>query len=260
MAAAAMEPSTDAVAAEKVVSGTLDGPPLITSLDVNLMPEPEAKPEPLSDYGNPDNYEVRGLVYYVTPVGPGFSEIGVASWYGRKFHGQLTSSGELFDMFQFTAAHKTMPIPAWIRVTNLENSRSLVVRVNDRGPFKKDRVLDLSWAAATRLSFADKGTARVSYEVLSAPTSDATLIPNPLSTPAQVIFQLTAVSTEVQARKIVNQLQQQLKIEQAAVRVEPNSTGLYRVQVLPKTDVVTERAVYDQLIVLGWSPQRLIAK
>ncbi len=153
-----------------------------------------------------------------------------------------------------------MPIPAWIRVTNLVNSQSLVVRVNDRGPFKENRVLDLSWAAAKRLDFSDQGTVRVSYEVLSAPTSDATLIPNPLSKPAQIIFQVTAVSTQIQAKKIVNQLQQVLKLEQAGVRIEPNGAGLYRVQVLPKADVATERAVYDQLSDLGWLPQRLIAR
>ena len=260
MSAVAMEPSTDSSALEELAPGTSDGPPLITSLDVDLIPEPEAKPEPLSDYGNPRSYEVQGVVYEVTPVGPGFSEIGIASWYGRKFHGRLTSSGEPFDMFQFTAAHKTMPIPAWIRVTNLVNSRSLVVRVNDRGPFKENRVLDLSWAAAKRLNFSEQGTVRVSYEVLSAPTSDATLIPNPLSKSAQIIFQVTAVSTQIQAKKIVNQLQQVLNVEQAGVRVEPNGTGLYRVQVLPKADVATERAVHDQLSDLGWSPQRLIAK
>ena len=260
MSAAAMEPSTDASALEELAPETLDGPPLITSFDVDLITEPEAKPEPLSNYGNPRSYEVEGVVYEVIPVGPGFSEIGIASWYGRKFHGRLTSSGEPFDMFQFTAAHKTIPIPAWIRVTNLVNSQSLVVRVNDRGPFKENRVLDLSWAAAKRLDFSDQGTVRVSYEVLSAPTSDASLIPNPLSKPAQIIFQVTAVSTQIQANKIVNQLQQVLKVEQAGVRIEPNGAGLYRVQVLPKADVATERAIHDQLSDLGWSPQRLIAR
>ena len=237
-----------------------DGPPLIASIDVASIPEPKAQPEPLAQYGNPESYEVDGVTYRVEPVGAGFTELGTASWYGRKFHGQLTSSGEPFDMFQFTAAHKTMPIPAWIRVTNVENDQSLVVRVNDRGPFKEDRVLDLSWAAAERLGFADQGTAKVRYEVLTVPTSDAALIANPLAKPAQAIFQVTAVSTEIQAQKVADQIRRAVPEDQATVRVESNGTGLFRVQVLPITDLGIERAIYEQLVALGWSPQRLIAK
>jgi len=237
-----------------------DGPPLIASIDVASIPEPKAQPEPLAQYGNPESYEVDGVTYRVEPVGAGFKELGTASWYGRKFHGQLTSSGEPFDMFQFTAAHKTMPIPAWIRVTNVENDQSLVVRVNDRGPFKEDRVLDLSWAAAERLGFADQGTAKVRYEVLTVPTSDAALIANPLAKPAQAIFQVTAVSTEIQAQKVAEQIRRAVPEDQATVRVESNGTGLFRVQVLPITDLGIERAIYEQLVALGWSPQRLIAK
>jgi len=237
-----------------------DGPPLIASIDVASIPEPRAQPEPLAQYGNPESYEVDGVTYRVEPVGAGFTELGTASWYGRKFHGQLTSSGEPFDMFQFTAAHKTMPIPAWIRVTNVENDQSLVVRVNDRGPFKEDRVLDLSWAAAERLGFADQGTAKVRYEVLTVPTSDAALIANPLAKPAQAIFQVTAVSTEIQAQKVAEQIRRAVPEDQATVRVESNGTGLFRVQVLPITDLGIERAIYEQLVALGWSPQRLIAK
>ena len=143
------------------------------------MPEPEAKQEPLSRYGNPESYLVDGVTYKVKPVRLGFKETGIASWYGRKFHGRLTSSGELFDMFQFTAAHKTMPIPAWVHVTNLENNKSLVVRVNDRRSFYRGRVLDLSWAAAKRLGFSENGTVEVSYEVLAVPTANSSLIANP---------------------------------------------------------------------------------
>ena len=237
-----------------------DGPPLIASIDVASIPEPKAQPEPVAQYGNPESYEVDGVTYRVEPVGAGFTELGTASWYGRKFHGQLTSSGEPFDMFQFTAAHKTMPIPAWIRVTNVENDQSLVVRVNDRGPFKEDRVLDLSWAAAERLGFADQGTAKVRYEVLTVPTSDAALIANPLAKPAQAIFQVTAVSTEIQAQKVAEQIRRAVPEDQATVRVESNGTGLFRVQVLPITDLKIERAIYEQLVALGWSPQRLIEK
>ncbi|HAN81044.1 MAG TPA: septal ring lytic transglycosylase RlpA family lipoprotein [Gammaproteobacteria bacterium] len=237
-----------------------DGPPLISSVNVATLPEPEAKPEPLSRYGNPESYLVDGVTYKVKPVKLGFEETGIASWYGRKFHGRLTSSGEPFDMFQFTAAHKTIPIPAWIRVTNLENDKSLVVRVNDRGPFKEGRVLDLSWAAAERLGFSENGTVEVSYEVLKIPTANPSLIANPLAEVPQSVFQVTAVSTEEQAQKLASQIRSAIPKEQASVRVESNGFGLFRVQVLPKLDLSIERAIYEKLVMLGWSPQKSIMK
>ncbi len=237
-----------------------DGPPLLVSVDVDALPEPRPADEPLARYGNPERYEVDGVFYQVEPVPEGFSETGIASWYGRKFHGRLTSSGEPFDMFTFTAAHKTMPIPAWVRVTNLANNRSLIVRVNDRGPFKPDRVLDLSWAAAKRLGFEAEGTAEVRYEVLKVPVNRPGLVANPLVTPAQAVLQITALSDEGQARVLANELSGQIGSESVRVRVEPTGTGLYRVQVVPRPDEAVIEAVMQQLIGLGWTPQRLLAR
>jgi len=245
---------------EGLIQEVPDGPPLISSVDITALPEPEAKPEPLSRYGNPESYLVDGITYKVKPVRLGFEETGIASWYGRKFHGRLTSSGEPFDMFQFTAAHKTIPIPAWIRVTNLENDKSLVVRVNDRGPFKEGRVLDLSWAAAERLGFSENGTVEVSYEVLTVPAANTSLIANPLAKVLQSVFQVTAVSTEEQAQKLASQIRSAIPKEQASVRVEANGFGLFRVQVLPKLDLSVERAIYEKLVMLGWTPQKSIMK
>ena len=109
---------------------------------------------------------MNGETYRVLQSAAGYYATGMASWYGRKFHGRLTSSGEPYDMFQLTAAHRSLPIPAYVRVTNLDNGRSSVVRVNDRGPFHSDRIIDLSYAAAVKLGFADHGTARVRVEVI----------------------------------------------------------------------------------------------
>jgi rare lipoprotein A len=246
--------------AETPVAEAPDGPPLLASVDVFALPEPEPRDEPLAKYGNPPEYAVDGITYRVTPVEEGFSETGVASWYGRKFHGRLTSSGEPFDMFTFTAAHKTMPIPAWVRVTNLENNQSLVVRVNDRGPFKQDRVLDLSWAAAKRLGFDDRGTTAIRYEVLEIPSDAPGIVANPLVKPVQAVLQVTAVSSDVQAQKIADDLARTIAVSDASVRVEATGTGLYRVQVLPQTDESVIQSVMNQLIGLGWSPQRLVAR
>lgn len=118
--------------------------------------------------GNKTPYTVLGKTYHVMEDPGGFSETGDASWYGIKFHGHRTSNGEIYNMYDMTAAHKTLPIPTYVRVTNLENDLSTVVRVNDRGPFHDGRIIDLSYAAATKLGYAHKGTAPVKIEVLEA--------------------------------------------------------------------------------------------
>ncbi len=116
---------------------------------------------PRSKYGNPESYEVYGKTYHVLPTASGYSERGMASWYGEDFHGKRTSSGEPYNMHAMTAAHKTLPLPSYVRVTNLQNKREIIVRVNDRGPFVDDRIIDLSFAAATELGVVRNGTAEV---------------------------------------------------------------------------------------------------
>jgi rare lipoprotein A len=124
--------------------------------------------EPRSKYGNPPFYEVSGRRYAVLQTAAGYVEQGVASWYGPDFHGGRTATGETYDMNAMTGAHPTLPLPTWVRVTNLENGRSVVVRLNDRGPFAKDRIIDLSRAAAEQLDMIQKGTARVEVRSLAA--------------------------------------------------------------------------------------------
>jgi len=122
--------------------------------------------EPPSSRGNPSSYTVHGKRYHVRPSNAGFHQRGIASWYGNKFHGRLTSSGEPYDMYKMTAAHKTLRLPAYVRVTNLDNGKSVVVRVNDRGPFVGDRIIDLSYAAAHKIDMTGRGTAPVEIEVV----------------------------------------------------------------------------------------------
>jgi len=134
---------------------------------------PDAVPVSVSrsKYGNPASYEVFGKTYYVKDSASGFQQKGIASWYGTKFHGRRTSSGEEYDMYAMTAAHKTLPIPVYVEVINHDNNRKAIVRVNDRGPFHQGRIIDLSYAAATKLGVARSGTANVSIRVLT-PKSD----------------------------------------------------------------------------------------
>ena len=129
------------------------------------LPDPVVRELPKTVRGN-KTYTVWGQRYEVLPSEHGYEDEGLASWYGTKFDGRLTSSGEVYDMYQLTAAHKSLPIPTYVRVTNLENGKHSVVRVNDRGPFHPDRIIDLSYAAAVKLGFEDKGTARVRVAVV----------------------------------------------------------------------------------------------
>ncbi|WP_018881556.1 septal ring lytic transglycosylase RlpA family protein [Thioalkalivibrio sp. ALE30] len=129
--------------------------------DLALIPEPEPRDEPPSRYGNPSEYEVFGQRYRTLRTSDGFEEEGYASWYGTKFHGRRTSSGEPYDMYAITAAHKSLPLPSFVEVTNLENGKQVIVRVNDRGPFVDGRIIDLSYAAAHRIDMTDAGVARV---------------------------------------------------------------------------------------------------
>ncbi len=138
-----------------------DGPPEHVPYDLSALPDPVPVDEPKSATGNPPSYSVFGKTYYTLETAAGYDATGSASWYGRKFQGRRTSSGEPFDMLKLTAAHTTLPIPTYVEVTNLENGRRVVVRVNDRGPFHDGRIIDLSYAAAVKLGFADAGTARV---------------------------------------------------------------------------------------------------
>ena len=135
-------------------------------LDIASIPEVVPEPFARTLAGNRSPYTVLGKTYHVMVTEDGYNERGIASWYGEKFHGHKTSNGEVFDMYKVSAAHKSLPIPSFLRVTNLDNNRSLVVRVNDRGPFHGDRIVHLSYAAALKLGYADRGTARVQLEAI----------------------------------------------------------------------------------------------
>lgn len=136
--------------------------------DVTKVPDAVPRIEPLSRGGNRPSYDVWGKTYHVLPDATGYAKRGTASWYGEKFHGYATSNGEIYDMYKMSAAHRSLPLPTYARVTSLDNGQSVIVRVNDRGPFHSEREIDLSYAAAARLGFLDNGTGPVKVEAIDA--------------------------------------------------------------------------------------------
>ncbi len=155
----------------------------------DLPGDPVPRPEPRSRYGNGPVYEVFGETYRVMNSSSGYRERGVASWYGKKFHGRLTSNREPYDMYAMTAAHKTLPLPTYVKVRNLRNDRSIIVRVNDRGPFVHNRIIDLSYAAARKLDMIRDGTSLVEVTAISfdEPPGDRPVrIVEPAQPPASV--------------------------------------------------------------------------
>ena len=156
-------------------------------IDPSAIPDAVPKVEPRSRYGNPEFYEVNGERYFVLPDSRGYVERGTASWYGTKFHGRRTSSGEPYDMYAMTAAHRTLPLPTYVRVTHLDNGRSVVVKVNDRGPFHDNRLIDLSYAAAAKLDMLDKGTAPVEVRAIEPVHSQPAGVRFDPATPTNVV-------------------------------------------------------------------------
>jgi len=215
--------------------------------DLQAIPDAVPRAEPRSTRGNPVYYEVFGKRYYILATAEGYKERGVASWYGPDFHTRPTSSGEPYDMYGMTAAHKTLPIPAYARVTNLSNGRSVIVRINDRGPFVANRIIDLSYTAAHKLEMTRAGTAFVEVEVLTPGSAqDATRQLSPPVAPpalAPVLYlQAGAFGVAANAAKLADQLRA-AGISQVAVSGPLGTPPLYRVRVGPFTDV----ASYDQL-------------
>lgn len=143
-----------------------DGPPVDYQPVKNLPADAVPRQEPLSKYGNPPSYVVFGKTYHTLTSSQGFVQRGIASWYGKKFHGRRTSSGEPYDMYGMTAAHTQLPLPTYVQVTNLKNGKQVVLRVNDRGPFHGNRVIDLSYTAAMKLDIVKQGTGLVEVRAL----------------------------------------------------------------------------------------------
>lgn len=209
------------------------------------------RPDPILPAGNKSPYTVAGVTYNVLPDHRGYSERGVASWYGAKFEGYETSNGEIFDPYVASAAHRTLPLPSYARVTNLENGRSVVVRINDRGPFHSDRLIDLSYAAAVRLGFAQQGTAPVEVQILELEGIDD----QRGSTAGNYRYlQLGAFGTESSALRLQDLLKSLVSAPVFVSRVDTGEARLYRVRVGPVADNEQLKSVRRVLVDHGYDP------
>ncbi len=236
-----------------------DGKPLY-ELSAEEVVEPIPRPEKLVAAGNTSPYRVNGQTYQVMDSGAGYREQGVASWYGRKFHGRKTSNGETFNAYQASAAHRSLPIPAYVRVTNLENGRSMVVRVNDRGPFHPHRIIDLSYAAAVKLGFADRGTARVEVTAIDVPGSRDLRAGGLLGAPTADYryIQVGAFSEAERAYALGQRLQGQMSAPVAVSETVHGDSAFYRVRVGPVDDHQQLLALQSRLRTLGYTETRLM--
>lgn len=234
----------------------VDGPSAsdLTAADVaDAVP----RPEPLARYGNHSPYEVFGKTYTVMDSNRGYHERGIASWYGSKFHGRRTSSGEPYDMHLATAAHKTLPLPTYAEVTNLDNGRKVVVKINDRGPFKDDRIIDLSYGAALRLDMIGTGTARVEVRAIDTGPVPETPIRLASAGADGTWLQAGAFSQRSGAKDL------ERRLERAGVgptTVDKSAGGLYRVHLGPYATAFDAERVIARMVELGFDRPHTIKR
>ena len=227
--------------------------------------------EPYHRHANPESYVILGKRYFVMQGNNGYAERGIASWYGKKFHGKRTSMGERYDMYEMTAAHKTLRIPAYVRVTNLSNGKSVVVRVNDRGPFHQNRIIDLSYAAAQKLDMINTGTALVEVRIVNTgrPNESAPRVAG--NVPAvnkdwrdqshlrnRIFVQVGAFALRQNAEQLFNRLLQARFRDVQIVNTQDKNRLLHRVRIGPLHDVDATDVVVAQLESLGYADYQIV--
>lgn len=248
-----------------------DGPPNFY-VDETKIPNAVPKPEPLAKLGNMPSYRVFGKRYYTLKSSHNFEQVGTASWYGTMFHEHRTSSGEPYDMLAMTAAHKTLPLPTYVEVTNLKNKRKIIVKVNDRGPFESNRIIDLSYVAAKKLGMLGHGTAPVKIKAIdpyrygnniqlathhqhhSRPDDGFYL--DTESSNQKLYLQVGAYRARANAEKMQHHLS---TLVSAPVHVSHpiNGSSLYRVQVGPFNDHAAAAKIASKLKTMGIKSNKL---
>lgn len=225
--------------------------------DVSSIPDAVPRAEPRSKYGNRPSYKVNGTTYHVLKDAAGYNERGIASWYGKKFHGRRTSSGETYDMYATTAAHRSLPLPCYARVTNLQNGRSVVVKINDRGPFHGNRLIDLSYAAAVKLDIIASGTGLVEVRVLDA--GDSTRATVPSGEPPRLYVQLGAFAQVENAQRIADKLIGH-GFQPKIVAAPSGAELLHRVRLGPLLSVESADELVRKLLPLGFAQRQVVVE
>ena len=240
-----------------------DGPPP-EAIDVAGVADALPRAEPRSRYGNPDSYVVNGRRYHTLKSSDGFVERGIASWYGSKFHGRRTSSGETYDMYKMTAAHPRLPLPTYIEVENVENGRRAVVKVNDRGPFHQNWVIDLSYAAAKKLGITEKGTGLVEIRAIGpgerVPSGPEVRIASKSSAPMYFYLQVGAFGELRNAERMrdrVNSVVDRLAHVHSGVH---DGATVHRVRIGPISDVDVADRIVDALSGIGVTEHFVVFK
>ena len=245
-----------------------DGPPLFSRLDPDNIPDAVPRMEPKSRYGNPPSYVVKGRRYYVLSTSKGYVERGLASWYGKKFHGRRTSSGKPYDMFAMTAAHRSLPLPTYVHITNLDNNRRAVVRVNDRGPFYSGRIIDLSYAAAVKLKVVGKGTAFVEIRAIDpsggAKRAERSILPKleesdqsidstplPALHQGDLYLQVGAFTNRASAEQLKEKLHVTVYSDIRIDATQGDGPTLYKVQLGPFDDLERADQIGEELARIG---------
>lgn len=237
-----------------------DGPPPFP-VDVSKIPDAVPKPEPLSKHNLPV-YRVKGQTYHTMTSSKNFQEVGIASWYGTLFHERRTSSGERYDMLGMTAAHKTLPLPTYVEVLNLKNKRKIIVKVNDRGPFKPGRIIDLSYVAAKKLGMIGHGTTyvkikaidpyafqrnlRLAQERQAGIQNDEQNAHTPIiaTNKSKRFIQVGSFSKQAQATHLKNRLKQTIHMP---ILITKNKHALYLVKIGPIQNAQSEAAIKKRL-------------
>lgn len=226
--------------------------------DLTAIPNAVPRYEPRSPHGNPASYHIDGRRYFVLATAEGYEETGVASWYGPTFDGLRTADGDRYDMYAMTAAHKTLPLPCYVRVTNLSNGRSIVVKVNDRGPFVANRLIDLSYVAAAKLDMLATGTALVEVRAIT-PDNPVEITRAAESPPPTLYVQIGAYAVQAHAEQVVTRLHA-AGFAGAFVFGPPVARGhLYRVRIGPVNGVPEFDQMVARLTSMGFPGARLVA-
>jgi rare lipoprotein A len=252
---------------------------------VNVDEIPDAVPQPVqrTKYGNPPSYVVFGKRYHVMSKGEGYKERGIASWYGKKFHGRRTSSGEPYDMHAMTAAHKTLPLPTYVRVTNLKNKRQVILKVNDRGPFHDNRIIDLSHTAAVKLGIKATGTGWVEVEAIHvasnaksspsqaiAPATNKVIektqhsaLPPTLQDKAKLYLQVGAFSKTNNAQKLKDNLSSQLNTINKPYKVmifdaKKSAQTIFRVRIGPIESIEIAEKISASIVQYGFKKPLIV--